>query len=740
MIQFIYLFCTSFISLFVYINYFDKDKEKKIINLIIYYFLCVLINYLIMCGLMYFGSNRRELDNSMSFSIKYIFFSSVVALHLPLGFAFIKKIGNWCLENYFNLYKKFGKFLMNSFIKIKRKLLNFKIVKNIINYFKKNKKDIKKNMFFIILIMALFLFFDLILRLLIYLDIRFYLPIMLTPNIMTIAYGFIVGVILVLLPKKITKILYPIVYLGVVVLFIVNYMMIKIKAEAFSVYTLQVASEGLEFISFVFKEINLLFIIILLISIGIFIYTFKYIKNIKCELKVSKKLGVLLLTILTFFGVRFVGVGILKNYIPGSWDEITHAKYYTDHFINSRKSLSVLGLYDYTVMDAFNYIKNLNLKYGSVDEIEETINTSNDETLENEMSDIFEGKNLIMIMMESIDNVFVNEEVMPTLTKMRNEGFNFTKRYSQLNSGGSTIATEYTTLTGLYYMYDRKYDVNTYNEAIPSMFKSNGYSVASFHENQGVYYNRTQLHKSFGFENSYFLLDMKFNEREYYVDKQFFDNEELYNLVVPKDSDKPFMSFIVTIAGHGPYDSSNEFCSGEGINNETDCVKYMFKRTDDMLASMLENLERDGLLDDTVIVLYSDHAAYSYNYSKEELANTYENIDGNYGIKNLPFVIYSSDIEGKTYDEIIVNDVDFAPTLFNMFGIEYDTKYYVGTDIFDENRVNICMFSDYSWYDENVYSVNAEKDDYYKEMTSFVKGRIEFSKMLVSNDYYKKFK
>lgn len=738
MIQFIYLFCTSFISLFVYINYFDKNKEKNFIHLTVYYFICVLMNFLLMSGVLYFGIGRIELESTLRFSIKYILLSSVVALHLPLGFDIIKKTGNYILNKYFGLYKKFLKFIKEQIIKICKKFLQIKLVNNIVKYLKKNINSIKKDFWFIALITILFLYFDVILRCYVYWDTRFYLPIMLTPNILTIAYGLLVGTILVLLPKKLTKVLYPIVYGCTVLLFIVNYMLIKIKSEAFTVYNLQVASEGLDFINFIVKEINLLFIIILLISIWIFIYTFRKIKSIKCKLGIFKKLGILVVVILGFFGIRVIGIGILEDDKSDGWKDLTYPKYYTHNFINSRKSLAVLGLYDYMVRDAANYINNSNKKIGTIEDIENTINDSNDKMIKNEMSGIFKDKNLIMIMMESVDNVFVNKEVTPTLTKMMNEGMNFTKRYSQLNYGGSTIATEYTTLTGLYYTYDNKYDVNTYNESIPSMFKKNNYVVASFHENKGIYYNRTQLHKSFGFEDSYFLMDMKVNNYEYFADKQFFDNDELYDLVVPKNSDKPFMSFITTIAAHGPYDN-NGLCTGVGYSDDESCIKYLFKRTDDMLKSMLERLEEDGLLDDTVIVLYSDHPAYSYNYSQEELANTYENIDGSYGIKNLPFVIYNGEIDGKKYDDIMVNDVDFAPTLFNMFGIEYDAKYYVGTDVFDENRINISMFKDYSWYDGNVYSVNAPKDNYYKEMTSYVKGRIEFSNMLVSHDYYKNF-
>lgn len=738
MIQFIYLFCTSFISLFIYINYFDKSKKKSYINYIIYYFISVIFNFFIMNTFLYFVMHRYILDEDLLFSLKYILMSSIVSLHLPILFNVMEKIGNLLLKKYFNFYDTLILRVSLWLNGCKEKVIRIKFISIIINYYKNNKLDVKSNFRFIFLVSLLFWIFDIVLRCIIYYDIKFFQPVNFTSNILTLSYGLLVGCLLLLFPKKIRKVMSLFMYFGCLIIFSVNYMLINIKSEAFSMYNLQVVSEGVEFINFVLKEINFFFVCVLLISIIVFRSIYKMLDNIKFDIKIWKKIVAFVLLLGVFFSVRTVAIGILDNDDIDGWNDITYPKYYTYNFINSRKSFSVLGMYDYFFRDLGNYIRSINEKFGSVEEIESTINESTDVTKDNEMSKIFEGKNLIMIMMESIDNVYVNKDVMPTLTMMMNDGFNFTKRYSQLNSGGSTIATEYTTLTGLYYTYDNKYDVNTYNQAIPNMFRLNGYNVSSFHENKGVYYNRSQLHKSFGFENSYFLMDMNLSNYESYSDKQFFENDELYKLVVPKNSSEPFMSFIITISGHGPYDSSNGLCKTAGYSKSKDCIKYLFKKTDDMLASMIKRLEEDNLLDDTVIVLYSDHAAYSYSYTDEELKRTYENIDGDYGIKNLPFVIYNSKISGEEIDDIIVNDIDFAPTLFNMFDIEYDTKYYVGNDLFDDERINVCMFNDYTWYDGKIYSINAIKDDYYIEMSNYVKGRIEFSKMLVSNDYYKK--
>jgi hypothetical protein len=48
------------------------------------------------------------------------------------------------------------------------------------------------------------------------------------------------------------------------------------------------------------------------------------------------------------------------------------------------------------------------------------------------------------------------------------------------------------------------------------------------------------------------------------------------------------------------------------------------------------------------------------------------------------------------------------------------------------------MFKDYSWYDGKNYSETTNKNEYYYETSKYVQERINFSNMLVSNNYYKK--
>ena len=54
--------------------------------------------------------------------------------------------------------------------------------------------------------------------------------------------------------------------------------------------------------------------------------------------------------------------------------QISKARYYYDNFINPKRSLAVLGMYEYTYRDVHLSIKSKFDNYGSIKEIETAIN------------------------------------------------------------------------------------------------------------------------------------------------------------------------------------------------------------------------------------------------------------------------------------------------------------------------------------------------------------------------------
>ena len=65
------------------------------------------------------------------------------------------------------------------------------------------------------------------------------------------------------------------------------------------------------------------------------------------------------------------------------------------------------------------------------------------------MTGVFEGKNLMLIMLESIDTWMINEDYMPELYSLQQKSINFTRHYTPLFINAGTFNTEFAALTGL---------------------------------------------------------------------------------------------------------------------------------------------------------------------------------------------------------------------------------------------------------------------------------------------------
>ena len=90
---------------------------------------------------------------------------------------------------------------------------------------------------------------------------------------------------------------------------------------------------------------------------------------------------------------------------------------------------------------------------------------------------------------------------------------------------------------------------------------------------------------------------------------------------------------------------------------------------------------------------------------------------------------------------------DVLPTVYNLFGIDYDSRLFSGTDILSTTE-GIAIFGNRSWITDkaifnattNTYvSIDEEiNKSYVDRINRLVGSKIDFSKQMISNDYYKK--
>ena len=374
-------------------------------------------------------------------------------------------------------------------------------------------------------------------------------------------------------------------------------------------------------------------------------------------------------------------------------------------------------------------------------------------TPKNEKTGIFEGKNLIVILMESVNYISIDKDRYPTIYKLWSEGISFRNNYSPRNNC-STGNNEMTVMTSLYTINHtctaNKYKNNIYPEAIFNMFNDLGYKTTSYHNYSDHYYSRKTIHKNMGSGQYYNAGDLKIKWSSVY--EEWPSDVDFITQSVPKFiyEDK-FMVFMSSVTTHQPYMVSSEY-GDKNLDklSDTDYSKsvkrYMSKmyELDKALELLLQELEISGKLDDTVIALFCDH--YPYGLSNKDINTVLDyDVNVNLEVDRTPMIIYNSKIDAEVIYEY-TSIIDLLPTLLNMFNVSYDPRLYLGYDIFSDYD-HRTYFADGSWQDKvGFYSASKGKfipsgEEVYtseeiKEINNEIILKQSMSSLAIKNDYF----
>lgn len=506
---------------------------------------------------------------------------------------------------------------------------------------------------------------------------------------------------------------------------IINYFMYSYFNCVFSWKDLILTGEGLSFVDSVFKFINFKIILFVLICIILNIFIFKFSKFDTYRIK-SKQTILLIILFSISIGLYSYNTTQLSKTTDG-WDakEILNndSNFYTN-WVDSNKLLNISGTYQYLIKDlymSFFYkqkIKNSNKIITSY--INENMKTTNDL----EYFGRFKDKNLIFVMMESIEDWQINEQVTPTLFYMMQHGFNFTNHYSPDYVVGKTANTEFIANTGIYPNINHMtphyaYTDNSFPFSIANLFKEEGYLVNSFHRSLEHIYNRKAMHEAFGYSRYHSFSDMGIDFKNVDYDSNLIIDG--YDKIV---NDDKFMSFIITYTGHSPYSYSENKCKKNleeieklnitnNLNEEEKCALSAARETDKMFKKLLNKLKDDDKLDDTIIVAFSDHPNYvKLNDNETNLLN-----------KTI-FFIYNNKSSSHQINTL-TSSINILPTVINLFGI--NTKYvYAGYDALNTKNEYV-IFKDYTYFNgKEILPIN-----------EILEKNINYSKALLVSDYYK---
>lgn len=617
---------------------------------------------------------------------------------------------------------------------------------------------IVRNLFIIAGMFISFYILDVALRIFSNQYVGFYRWIHYSPNLFTFSWIFLFIGILYLLPKKAKMITYSILVIISNILVYAEYLHYSILKRFFTFSDILLTKEGSDYFLYAISKTSFKIILIIIISLLCMVITLYLIKKTE-EISKNKYyyLSMVLITITLVSGTRMLAIHKLgKASDPLTWEASYKPKNVYLDFNNQNKSLETSGIYELIFRSTYLYFKDNVLlnKNKMIDEINDEIN-ANKKLSSLVMSDvdddnyygILKGKNVIYVLMESIDSWLVTKDVMPTLYNLEQTGLNFTNRYSPSFGGGQTINSEFAMNTGLYAVENSKaiynYDKNDFSASLANKLKENNYSAISIHTNTGSFYNRTYFHQALGYDKHYALADMgNINHKDYnyYNDSSLVKNDEVYNLIVREE---PFFSFIISYSAHVPYDDTNDRCISNPYNlnvegnKELSCIRNLAHETDEMLRILIERLKKDNLLDNTVLVLATDH--YAYGYGDQASIKKFKNTNNDYLLQRVPLVIWSPNLKHNNIDTLM-DTADILPTLLYMMGIDYNENYYIGTNVFSSNHDNFVYFSSDTFYDgktlydSNTKNINNANID---ETIKTIRKKIDLNNKFIISDYFK---
>ncbi len=432
------------------------------------------------------------------------------------------------------------------------------------------------------------------------------------------------------------------------------------------------------------RQIDFLFISDLLVLLGI------GLKFKKFYVKAQRNIYTLL--ILLILSVSYIYYQHVQLDLKGNGDGMLFRVAWSPN--QTMSNLSPLGYHSY---DIYNYLKDSKAPKLTPEENQEIQNwfVQNQEkkTPVNEYHGLYKGQNLLVIQVESLEAFVINQkingqEITPNLNKLLANSLYFSNFYEQVYNGTSSDAdlmtntSVYPVRTGATFF---RFPNNTYN-SLPKILKEDGYSTLAIHPDKGSYWNWMPALTSIGFEKT--MDETRFNTDEK-IGLGISDGSYFKQIVpVIEQQKQPFYNFMVTLTSHSPFDLPEQYRSlilSDDLN-KTKLGGYFqsIRYTDEQIGAFLESLNKKGVLDNTVVVIYGDHTGV-HKYYNDEVKEVQPQeswwLDDS---KRIPLIIYHKGMNGR---EIATTggQIDTMPTIAYLMGVNEDR--YKNT-VFGRNLLN----------------------------------------------------
>lgn len=338
------------------------------------------------------------------------------------------------------------------------------------------------------------------------------------------------------------------------------------------------------------------------------------IENARCT--AWQRVGLFLLSLVVFAGIR---LGVTAWHYSDDDDTHSLAEQFTNDYgvmwTSQGDYVNINGAVPYAMYCAYTSI--FNKATLTPEQKNEVIQFLNDQPQVDEEYATARGKNVIVLVVESLNSWVIDlrlngREVTPTLNALCRDTVNnlvSTRMKSQVKNGRSSDGI-FMYNTGLLPLVTQVV-VNTYGDVpYPSLPKILG-DYDSFYAccDEPNLWNVEKMASNYGYSNFYGKSEIRdaVNSNGYLLDKALL--EEVVQLIPERK--QPFLALVATAGMHHPYGTPMEpetWVQQTGLyTREVRCYLECANAFDTALSQFIESLKSQGKLDNTMLVIVSDH-------------------------------------------------------------------------------------------------------------------------------------
>ncbi|WP_183092768.1 LTA synthase family protein [Nocardioides stalactiti] len=308
------------------------------------------------------------------------------------------------------------------------------------------------------------------------------------------------------------------------------------------------------------------------------------------------------------------------------------------------------------------------------------------------------GKNLIMVQMESLQQWVLGlevagQEVTPHLNDLARSSYSFPHHYQQVGRGNSVDA-EFATNTSIYPVGETPMSTAYGDRELPSLpklLRSRGYTSETFNVNWAEFWDHDKLFAAVGFD--------QWHEKDYFPGPDFnvwgasddvLYARGLYRLLQLRAEGAPFYAQLVTASGHGPFDVPDHLV-GLDLPDElrgTLVGAYLQAQNyaDRALGTFIRGLKQTGLWEDSLFVVYGDHAGLNTEDTVEDVRRLVPDYD--FGRRFNTALLFHVPGQVPSVETQVAGQLDILPTVANLLGVSLAEERFVafGVDLLNTDR------------------------------------------------------